>query len=280
MEPFSLVPLDEPALARRIAEGAPLEDAYPLAPIQDGMLFHTLATPGSGVFISQASWRLVGQLDLAAFEESWRRVVARHAALRTGFDWEAFEQPLQVVHREVDIPIVHHDLSALDPAEERRRLAVHRQAERESGFRLDRPPLLRIATFRLAADAFEVVWTYHHLILDGWSLPLVLEELLTFYDRLRKGEPVELGVPRPYRDYIAWLQRQDVGRTETFWRRLLEGAALPTPLGIDHPAAGEAATGAERQTILPARETAALQTVAREHRLTLNTLVQGAWALL
>jgi amino acid adenylation domain-containing protein len=278
---FSLARLAPATLARVLESGPPIEDIYPLAPIQEGMLFHTLAAPGSGVFVSQSSWRLAGELDLAAFEESWRRVVARHAVLRTAFDWESFEQPLQVVHRQVEIPVVHHDLAALDAAEERRRLAGHRRGEREAGFRLDRPPLLRLATFRLAGDAFEVVWTYHHLILDGWSAPLVLEELLTLYEGLRKGNPVELGTPYyPYRDYIAWLQRQDVAGTEAFWRRLLAGAAVPTPLGIDHPAAGEATTGAERQLVLSAGETAALQAAAREHRLTLNTLVQGAWALL
>jgi aryl carrier-like protein len=277
---FSLVSLDETVRERLFADGRPIEDIYPLAPIQEGMLFHTLAGPGSGVFVSQSSWGIAGAFDLAAFEESWRRVVDRHPVLRTGFDWESVGRPLQVVHRQVEIPVVHHDLSGLAPGEERRRLAECRQAEREPGFRLDRPPLMRIAIFRLAADAFEVVWTYHHLILDGWSVPLVLEDLLTLYDGLRKGEQTELAAPRPYRDYIAWLQRQDVASTETFWRRLLDGAALPTPLGIDHPAAGEAITAAERQAILSAEETAALQATAREHRLTLNTLVQGAWALL
>ncbi len=277
---FSLARLDPAALARVLASGAPVEDLYPLAPIQEGMLFHTLAAPGSGVFVSQSSWRLAGELDLAAFAESWRQVVARHPVLRTGFDWESGEQPLQVVHRQVEIPLVHHDFSALDAAEQRLRLAGHRQAERDLGFRLDRPPLMRLATFRLSAAGFEVVWTYHHLILDGWSVPLVLEELLALYEGFRKGEPAALRPPYPYRDYIAWLARQDVAGTEAFWRRLLAGAAAPTPLGIDHPAAGEATTGAERQLVLSAGSTAALEAAAREHRLTLNTLVQGAWALL
>lgn len=277
---FPLVKLEETTLARLLDGGEPVEDVYPLAPIQEGMLFHTLVAPGSGVFVSQSSWRLAGELDLSAFEESWRRVVARHPILRTGFAWKTFDQPLQVVRQRVEIPVRHHDLASLDPAEQRRRLAGHRQAERDLGFELGRPPLMRLATFRLTADLFEVVWTYHHLILDGWSVPLVLEELLALYEGLRKGEPVELGTPYPYRDYIAWLQRQDVAGTEAFWRRLLDGAAVPTPLGIDHPAVGEATTGAESQLVLAAERTAALQATAREHRLTLNTLVQGAWALL
>ncbi|HZA25088.1 MAG TPA: AMP-binding protein, partial [Dehalococcoidia bacterium] len=142
---------------------------------------------------------------------------------------------------------------------------------------------MRGALLRVAEDAYQFVWSLHHLLLDGWSLPLVLKEVLACYEGYCGGREVHLERPRPYRDYIAWLQRQDLARAEGFWREALRGLTAPTPLSIGRSEGGlgeRQPRYAERGLRVSAAVTGRLQALAREQHLTLNTLVQGAWALL
>ena len=142
---------------------------------------------------------------------------------------------------------------------------------------------MRLTLLRLADAAYQLVWSMHHLLMDGWCQPIVLGEVLTSYEAAAHGREPQLPPSRPFRDFIAWLQQQDPSRAEAFWRESLRGFRAPTPLGIDRAAAdGSGAVGpfAERQRRLSAETTAALHTLARAHQLTLNTVVQGAWALL
>ncbi len=145
-------------------------------------------------------------------------------------------------------------------------------------------PLLRVALFRTADDAHHLAWSNHHLLMDGWCLPIVLGEVLACYEAVREGRDPALPPPRPYRDYIAWLRRLDLAEAEAYWRRALRrvpraDAARRGPALRDERAPGPE-THAERSARLPAAATAALAALARAHQLTLNTVVQGAWAIL
>jgi amino acid adenylation domain-containing protein len=265
-----------------------VEDIYPLSPTQQGMLFHTLHAPDSGVYFEQLTCELTGDLDGGAFERSWRRVVARHPALRTAFDWESMDEPVQVVLGDPPLPFEHLDWSGLDAGEQRRRLQQTLAADRGRGFDLAVAPLVRLALIRLGERRFRFLWSHHHLILDGWSMPLLFHELFRLYEAEIAGRPAALPPPpRPYRDYIAWLKRQDAAAAEAFWRRELAGFTAPTPLacGRPMPAAAAAAVGArapyeERELRLSTAETAALQELAQRYRVTLNSLVQACWAIL
>ena len=251
--------------------------------MQQGMLFHSLYAPESGVYFEQLSCTLRGDLDIPAFERAWQRVVDRHPVLRTSFVWKQLDKMLQVVHRRVKLPLEQQDWRGLPPAEQTARLEALLQRERRRGFDLSQAPLIRLALIRTAEDAYYFVWNHHHILLDGWSQPLLLKEVFAFYEAFRRGQDLHLEPPRPYRDYITWLQQQDPAEAESFWRRMLAGFSSPTPLGVDRPR--ESAVGQEEQydlleTWLSMETTAALQALARQHRLTLSTLVQGAWALL
>lgn len=258
-----------------------VEDLYPLSPMQQGMLFHTLYAPASGMYIEQLCFRIRGDFDTAAFERAWRRVIERHTVLRTAFVFGGLKEPAQVVYRLVDLPIRHLDWRTCPGDALATRLDSYCDADRREGFSLVDPPLMRLTLIQTADRAWYVVWTYHHALLDGWSTPLVLREVLACYDAFVEGRNPALPPPQPYRSYIAWLRRQDPLAAERFWRDYLAGFVAPTPIGIAHPNdSGGEATYRSVQALWTTEATALLRELARRHGLTLNTLVQGAWALL
>ena len=256
-------------------------DIYPLSPSQEGMLFHTLAEPGSGVYVEQYVCTLRGPLREEVFRPVWKRAVERHAVLRTAFLWEGLDEPLQVVRREVEIPWRTEDWRGLDDEEQRRRFDAFLEEDRVRGFEPARAPLLRMTLVRTGEETHRFVWSFHHLLLDGWSTALVFNEVLADYAAQCQGQPIALAAPRPFRDYIAWLQEQDLAAAETFWKDTLGGFDTPTPLAVDRPAPrGSSSPYAQQETTLSVDVTDQLTSLARQHRLTMNTVVQGAWALL
>lgn len=257
-----------------------VDDIYPLSPAQQGMLFHDLLAPGSGVYCVQLSFGIRGRLDVAAFRRAWQSVLDRHAALRTAFVWEGLDQPLQIVRKQVELPWrCEH---GTDGHAEETRPAEFLGDDRSAGFDLSRAPLMRVALLQTGDDEWRCLWTHHHLILDGWSVGLVLQDVLACYVAIAGGGTAAWRPARLYREYIAWLQRQDLGRADAFWRDELSGFASPTPLGIDRPdyrLGEDVPAHAEQQVVLNEAFTAKLQAFARQHQLTLNTLIAGAQAI-
>ncbi len=262
-----------------------VEDIYALSPMQQGMLFHSLSSPESGVYVEQTTFTLEGDLDAGALQEAWRRVALRHPVLRTLVLWERRPTPLQVVRRDVRLPWTRDDWRGLPAAGQEARLEAYLRSDRSRGFRLGEAPLMRFALFHLDERAHQVVWSFHHLLLDGWSSGLVLREVTAIYLALLRGDGLDLPPARPYREFIAWLSRLDGGEAERFWRGELAGLSTPTSLGIDRPsgaADGDAGGGPqddERLDLGPALGES-LRCFARRNQLTLNALVQGAWAIL
>ncbi|MCP4655581.1 MAG: amino acid adenylation domain-containing protein, partial [bacterium] len=257
-----------------------VESIYELSPVQRGMLFHSLYAPDSGVYVEQLSARLEGKLEVAVFARAWQQMVDRHAALRSSFHWEELKKPAQVVYRQLEVTLERSSWRGLSTSEQRRRLEAYLHADRERGFDLGAPPLMRLALFELGEGVFQFVWSYHHLYLDGWSQALVLQEVFRCYEALSQGRPVLLPRPRPYRHYIAWLQRQDLEEARSYWQRELAGFTAPTLLGPWQDSPGEHGDYREVRRGFSAPVSFALQSLARRHELTLNTLVQGVWALL
>lgn len=260
-----------------------IEDIYPLSPLQQGMLFHTLHAPISGVGIQQARYTLRGELQSQSFRAAWQQVVDRHAVLRTFFVWEGGDEPLQVVCEQAELPWITYDWQEYSASEQQQRLELYLKEDRFQGFELTQAPLMRLALIRLEENCHELIWTFHHLLFDGWSAPLLLNEVFTFYEASLNAHSVSLPRPRPYREYIAWLQRQDLAQAERFWRKELHDFSNTTPLGSSTTQTktedGEASYDAE-ECWLDEKYSAALETLARREGLTLNTIAQGAWALL
>jgi amino acid adenylation domain-containing protein len=260
-----------------------IEAAYPLSPTQQGMLFHALYAPKSRAYFSQISCVFKDALDSEAFERAWQRSVERHGVLRTAFVWEEVEQPLQVVGRRVRMPLKQLDWRGLPFEEQRERLRAYLEEDRARGFQLSKAPVMRLSIIRTDERLYHLVWSFHHLLLDGWSQALVLKEVFALYEAERRGVEIKLDEARPYRDYIRWLKGQDMGRAEAFWRERLRGLIAPTPLGGErapHASHADAEEFAQQQIKLSAQTTADLRAFARRQQLTLNTVIQGAWALL
>ncbi|MFS8066539.1 MAG: condensation domain-containing protein, partial [Byssovorax sp.] len=211
-----------------------VEDIYPLSPMQQGMLFHTLVASEAGVYVVQRAFTLRGKVDVDAFVRAFQDVTFRHPILRTAFVWERREQPLQVVREKVRLPVEQHDLRGASPEEQAERLARFLEAERRRGFDLARAPLMRLTLFRLSDREVRSIWSSHHILLDGWSTPPILKEVFTLYQAHAAGKEVRLERPRPYGEYIGWLQKQDPSKVEAFWRERLRGLTAPTPFGVDH----------------------------------------------
>ncbi|WP_063754198.1 non-ribosomal peptide synthetase [Streptomyces sp. NRRL WC-3725] len=279
---FPLAPLDQTAVDRLVGAGADVTDVYPLTPTQAGMVMHGLDDAEHGLYVEQITFVADGARDPRVLAAAWQHVVDHTPVLRTSVALHGVPVPLQVVHRSVPLPVTERDWSGL-PAD-RRDAELERLLadERARGVALDRAPLLRLALVRLGPDAVRVVWTFHHVLLDGWSVFHVLSDVMNAHAALSRGERPRLPERRPFADYAGWLAARDTGPAQEHWRGVLAGFGTPTPLPYDRrPAPGTTArSGTWLSQRLDAERTGELQEFARRHRLTLNTLVQGAWALL
>ena len=262
-----------------------IEAIYPLSPMQEGMLFHSLYDTVSRLYVEQLSWVARGRFDHAAFERAWQHIADRHGILRTVFVWEQQKKPLQVVRQKSAVTWEREDWRAIPAADHAARRDAYLEADRARGFDLAKTPPLRLSLVQLTDDTSMVVLTFHHILLDGWSLALVLKEVTAAYLAYAKGEEPRLPACRPYREYIKWLQQQDEKAAERYWREALRGMTGPTPLPGERRAAsadadGPAASFSQHVVKITPEVTAALSAMGRKHQLTVNTIVQGAWALL
>ncbi|MBV8523932.1 MAG: amino acid adenylation domain-containing protein, partial [Acetobacteraceae bacterium] len=275
---------DSPALnAHGKGAEAVVEDIYSLTPLQQGMLFHGLYAPDSAGYWEQLCVSFSGQLDAAAFRLSWHHAVAHHAALRTHFHWEELDEPLQVVQPAVAVPWHGEDWRSLSPHEFDDRFRQLLDADRQRGFEFNKPPLMRFYMIRGPADQSRFIWSHHHILLDGWSAAIVFRDVIACYEAYSRGHSVRLSRPRPFRDYVLWLQNQDNQTSRAFWQSHLRTITGPTKILV-----GELASKPEtkpqqyrQQVCSMSRSTVdPLQSFLRRERLTLNTVVQGAWSLL
>ena len=279
---FPLAGLNQEALDKLSAANRQIEDIYPLSPVQQGMLFHSLSEPDSGVYVTQLSCELEGDLDVDAFERAWAAVVQRHAILRTWIAWEGMTEPLQVVQRRVELKIERDDWRQLERDEQRQRLKRYLEERRRSEFKFGAAPLMHLALIRTGERTSQFIWSHHHLLLDGWSRAAVLEELFACYLEKTRGREARLKARRPYRDHIEWLRRQDQAKAKQYWQGVLKGFGAATGLGVERESEckDEGTAYGEEHLDINKRATEQIAEYVRSHRLTLNTLALGAWALL
>ncbi|KUJ00093.1 non-ribosomal peptide synthetase [Vibrio sp. MEBiC08052] len=263
-----------------------LENIYPLTPTQQGMLFHSLAEPGKGLYLNQSVIDFHGELDVQALQNAWQALLDHHPVLRSGFHWQGLDSPLQYVARTVPLDWQVVTLRDDTPPE----LQVHElaQAALTQGFALDHPGLMRFQLVRLKADHHCLIWTRHHLIVDGWCTGQMVAEVRRSYQSLVAGQGVADAVSvGEFADFVAWLQQQDTAASLDYWQQLLtstnaaDSAKLPRPF---KPEQGQAPTNAAigqqyTQALSPASVTG-LKALAARNQLTLNSLCQAAWALI
>ena len=242
-----------------------VEDIYPLTPVQQGILLHALRAPDSGAYHVQVQLDLGG--DRECLLDAWARAYAQHPALRSAVVWDELDSPVQVVHAHVALPLTEWDWR--DERDVDARFGELMRADRARPFTLEQAPLSRLVLCRLDSNSYRLLWSYHHILLDGWSSQLVLREVLG-------DDPPPTRTP--FSAYVAWQRQQP--KADAFWHTQLADVREPTPLSWSpRLPASIGSARMRRQRALPAPLTTTLTELARTHRMTLNTLVVAAWGI-
>ncbi|WP_408597965.1 non-ribosomal peptide synthetase [Pseudomonas sp. PLMAX] len=282
---FPLAKLTQAQLDALPIAAAVIEDVYPLTPMQEGMLLHTLLEPGTGLYYMQDRYRINSELDPQRFAQAWQAVIARHEALRASFCWNVGEDMLQVIHKPGSTPIEYLDWSDIVDAEQEPKLQALLKSEREAGFDLLNQAPFHLRLIRVGAARYWFMMSNHHILIDAWCRSLLMNDFFEIYTALGEGREAQLAVPPRYRDYIAWLQHQSLAEARNWWKTNLQGFERTTPIPSDRPFLREHAGDSggmivgDRYTRLDARDGARLRELAQAHQLTINTFAQAAWAL-
>ena len=250
-----------------------VESVSRLSPLQEGILFHDIQRARPGAYITQYG-ALYRDIEPARLSAAWTQVVHRHGSLRTVFSWERRDQPLQIVRKSVILPWQTEDWREAAAGEKARRWASYLRRDRDLGFDLTKGPLFRLALFQLADNTYRLAFSFHHIILDGWSVRLLLNDVARAYK-----EQNQAPAPPPFADFIGWLDDRPRAQEEPFWRDQLKGFDSPVVM----PRLGSTDDDASSQTVkhpIPDDLSRRLAEFARQERVTVNTLFAGAWALL
>ena len=264
---------------------AQIEDVYPLTPMQEGLLLHTLLEPGTGIYYMQDRYRINSALDPQRFAQAWQAVVARHEALRASFSWSAGEAMLQIIHKPGNTPLDYQDWADMAEDEQEARLQALHKTEREAGFDLLQQAPFHLRLIRVGTDRYWFMMSNHHILIDAWCRSLLMNDFFELYMAMGEGREAQLPVPPRYRDYIGWLQHQDLDEARRWWRDNLQGfersTAVPSdrPLLRDHGGENAGMIVGDCYTRLDATDGARLRELAQAHQLTVNTFAQAAWAL-
>ena len=265
-----------------MADVVEVVDTYELSPLQQGMLFHALSAPATGVDIQQVIVTLAERVDVAALELALCDVMRRHPILRTRFRWLDVEEPCQEVLAQAEIGATVADWSDLAPEVAQQRFDAHVRADRRRDFDLARAPMMRLFVALFSGGQSRVMWTFHHAMLDGRSFPIILREWFALYDAALRGEMLSLPQARPFRDYIVWRRSLDSAAAEKFWRTTLANFDASTPFGIDAVRSGGPADASveARERRLSLETSDRLREAAERAEVTVNTMLQAAWAVL
>lgn len=260
-----------------------IEAMYPVTGIQRGMIFHSLLAPQSGVYILQDSIRFSGEFDPDVFWRAWEFVIQRHPVFRTLFVRLDTEQPVQVVLKQVALPKIELDWTQMKEADQERALSDLLVSEQQRGFDFARAPLMRLHLIRCAEQSWYFVWTRHHVLLDGWSGPLVLRDVMACLTAYAAGLQPDLPPVRGYQDYVRWVNAQSQESARAFWQSALASFEVRTPLPLIHDSARDEKQVEDLQAHAVIADAALKQQLDRfvkAERVTLNCVLQAAWALL
>ncbi|GAB1544223.1 surfactin non-ribosomal peptide synthetase SrfAC [Scytonema sp. NUACC21] len=256
-----------------------LKDLYPLSPMQEGMLFHSLYDESAGTYLEQIFCSIIGNFNVNLFEKSWNELFKRHEILRTILIPQKAARPLQMVLKECEIDFYYQDIQHLSQQQQREFLENYQQQDLERGFNLDRDLLMRVTLFQSQPDRYEIIWTHHHILMDGWSCSLVLDELFEIYKALVDGRSINSYIAPPYSEFIQWLRQQNTEAARNYWQQYLQGYDYP----IRIPRAQFPEKGYKTSEFifeLNEQITSQLEQLARNYQVTLSNLLQSIWAIL
>ncbi|MBR8843002.1 non-ribosomal peptide synthetase [Pseudoalteromonas sp. JC3] len=268
----------QPQELKSWTQGQAIQDIYATTPMQEGMLYHSHLERGA--YANQLFMEVIGEVDLGHLRAAWQCLVDRYDIFRTGFRTSELGIINQIVHQQVTLPWQEFDLSQLDVAEQQAIVNQMRAEDKAEGFNVNMPPLVRVTVWQLAPQHYQLLWTQHHALIDGWCSGIVFSELLAIYHALSNKRDIQLSPAVPYKNYIAWLQSKDSDKAEQFWRtqvgQITERSHLPFSRYLEQPDY----VVAREYLQLTVEQTNALTLLAKQTRTTLNVVLQAAWALL
>ena len=262
-----------------------IEDIYELSPMQQGMLFHTLYEEGSDAYIEQFCYDLEGELDASAFEKAWNEVVKRHGVLRTSFQYKGISKPVQIVNKSVSLPWENLNWSNLKSEDIETEFKTFIKADRSKSFSMESAPLMRCTLIKLNDQLYKFIWSFHHILMDGWSYPVIQKEVFAFYESFKNGTAAELSNPISFKQFIVWLNTTDKESAKNFWTNELKGFGSPTPMIFNknknsHAAEKNADEIKDIEVKFSEELTSNLNSFVKENKLTLNSVIQGIWAFI
>jgi len=259
-------------------------EEYPLTTLQEGMLFQRIYTGRPGVDLLQVCVEMRHSLDLSVLEDAWHRVIRHNPALRTRILYEGRNEPVQEVTDDVEFHLTAHDLSGLTPEGQQDAIEKYEREDRDRGLDISSAPPMRVAVYRRSEKDHRMVWAVHHIVVDGRACTLVLKDVFGCYEAQMQGRTVELPVRRAFSDYVNWTRHLDSSQASQFWSEKLKGFANPTPILKDQTTSrlitGQFAGRTEQSIYLSPELSAKLKELMKREGLSLNTLVQGMWAIL
>ncbi len=275
---LSLDALDR--MVEQIQPDGELENIYPMTPMQKGMLFHNMLDSQSSAYVEQSTFELKGTLDLAAFSASLDLLVQRHSALRTNFRSDLQDEPLQVVYRSKRGDLYVEDIREKEKAAQEQYIEEFARRDQQKGFDLAKDTLMRVSILRTSDDSYHFVWSFHHIIMDGWCLSLVTNEVFGGYTALTEGKPPQLPVVTPYSRYIEWLEGQNRQEAAEYWNDYLRGYEETAVLPQAKTGKTQGYEAKYLEFDLGIDLTTALLQLAKQEQVTINTLMQTAWGVL
>lgn len=259
------------------------QDINRLSPTQEGMLFHTLLGPDSVVYLQQKAYRMQGRLDRNLIEKAFDEVVRRHDVLRTVFKYAGTTVPLQIVLKERQIKVAYHDLRSIhDVREKEREVERLKEVDRSCSVDLTKGPLMQLTLVQKANDEYELIWSCHHILIDGWCLGILQSEFLEIYDSLSEQRPYQLPQPKPFSSYIQWLESQEKDEAKQFWQTYLEGYtdAISFPRQRNLVVRNGGYYNKRITTSLSLEDIARLRNLASEHQVSVAQLLSAIWGVL
>ncbi len=255
-------------------------DMYSLSPMQEGILFHYLMDEKTGIFMEQTCAEIKGELDVELLNRAFNRLIDRYDVLRTVFVYKRASKPRQVLLKAREAKVYVDDISHLDESEKTVRVEAFKRKDRETRFDLSRDVPIRFSLLKLSDRNYMIVLTFHHIIMDGWCVAILIQDLLVIYNRLLEGREVDLLPPVPYKQYIKWLEQQDRGKAAAYWETYLTGyenqAAIPR-FGGNRDGSDEPVNHSFK---ISKKLSAALAAVSSENKVTLSTTFQVIWGML
>ncbi|MED3966048.1 non-ribosomal peptide synthetase, partial [Niallia taxi] len=257
-----------------------IKDIYPLTPMQEGMLFHSLMDPDSQSYFEQKSFTLKGDLNLEVLERSFSKLIERYDVLRTIIVYENMKSPKQMILKTRETSIYYESIMQLSDGDKSEYINNFLDNDRKRGFKLNKDILLRLSVIKINHEEYKVIWSSHHILMDGWCSGIIMKDFFMLYSSEKNNYPITLKKPAPFVHYIDWLQKQPKQAAKKYWEQYLEGYANHAKIPEDIRKKSAHFKKEKLEFQIDRKSTEALFRVSKEAQVTINTIVQTVWGIL